>query len=448
LSLALAGGLGADEVDDFIRARMQKAHIPGAAVAIVREGAAERIRAYGTANLEWDAAVTPDTAFQLASATKVFTGTLAMMLVERGTIALDDRISGYIDGAPKSWDRITIRHLLNHTSGLPDDLGPGMRDTAAQVVEAARSRPLAYEPGTRSAYGFTDYVVLSSILEKATGTGYAALLRDLITRPLGMTSTRFNRAADRGPLRIADPIPRRASVYQWEGGAQKAFDFLYGVPGYAAGGLYASAADLAKFFEALEAGRLLKPESLEAMWTRPDLGGGGRGEFGLGWVVRTHRGRKVVGHSGGPALADLLYFPGQHLAVVVLINQHAMYPFLAEGVADRLLPATPSSPALEDDDPALTVRLAAVLRDAGQGKVDPDQLAPAARDELVASLMEAGPLVIGVFDPIVRMELVEERRGRGRRVRKYRVLFGDIAQYWQFTLDSDGKIAAMQPTSE
>jgi CubicO group peptidase (beta-lactamase class C family) len=351
-----------------------KNHIPAVSFAVVRNGTLEKLQSHGVANLEWNAAATDDTAYQLASATKPLTGTLSMLLVEQGKLSLDDGITRFFPEAPESWKTITPRHLVAHTSGLKEVDGENL-ETVEQVVKAAMQQPLNHEPGTKSAYGFTDYVVLTSLLKKASGKPYASLLRDAITGPLGMTATVFNNATESGPIRVADPLPRRAVVYRWEAGAQKVFDFLYRIPGYTAGGLHSSAADLAKFFIALDEDRLLKPGSLETMWTRPRLTAGREGEFGLGWVVSTHQGRKVVGHSGGPALADLLYFPQERLAIVVLTNQQKMFPYLAEGISDLILPPAPLPKAIGDRDPELTARLRTVLTDAAGGKVNPDLIA-------------------------------------------------------------------------
>ena len=263
LLLALAGPVQADAIDEYVRAQMAKNHIPAVSVAVVRDGTVTKLRSYGVANLEWDAAATDDTRYQLASATKPFTGLLLLQLVEQGRLALDDSVARFFPEAPEAWKPITVRHLATHTSGLPEVDAA----TADAIVAAAMRQPLAHAPGTVSAYGFTDYVVLAAILEKVTGKKYADLLRDSIAIPLSMTATAFDNAAGDGPIRVADVLRRRAGVYRWEKGTQRRFDFLYGIPGYAAGGLYSSAADLARLFSALEQGRLLKPANLTEMWT-------------------------------------------------------------------------------------------------------------------------------------------------------------------------------------
>jgi CubicO group peptidase (beta-lactamase class C family) len=441
---ALAAPLQTDAVDEYVRAQMAKNHIPAVAVAVVRDGTVTKLRSYGVANLEWDAAATDDTRYQLASATKPFTGLLLLQLVEQGRLALDDSITRFFPEAPEAWKPITLRHLAAHTSGLPEvDAATG-----AAIVAAAMRQPLAHPPGTVSAYGFTDYVVLAAILEKVTGKAYPDLLRESIAVPLAMTATAFDNAAGDGPIRAADVLPRRAGVYRWENGRQRRFDFLYGIPGYAAGGLYSSAADLARLFAAIEQGRLLKPASLAEMWTPSRLPGGGEGEFALGWVVGRRQGRRTVGHSGGPALADLLYFPDDRVAIVVLLNQQRMFPYMAEGIADIVLPPGASPPPVTDTDPVLTRRLRAVLVAAGEGKATGEEMAEASRAPLVATLREQGPIVIGMLDPIEDLVLVDERREAGRWTRKYRVMFGRSARYWSFDLTPEGKIASLRPVSE
>jgi CubicO group peptidase (beta-lactamase class C family) len=444
---ACARATQADHVDDYVRAQLARNHIPALSLAVVRQGKVEKLQSYGTADLEWSAAATDDTRYQLASATKPFTGVLLMRLAEQGRLRLDDSLARFFPEAPASWKPITVWHLATHTSGLRE-VDAGALTTTEAITAAAMREPLAHEPGHRATYGFTDYVVLARILEKAGGRPYPDLLRDHVTAPLGMAATGFDFATQDGAIRSADVLPRRAATYRRHDAAQRRFDFLYGITGYAAGGLYSSAADLARFFAALQDGRLLNPESLRRMWDRPRLADGTEGGFAAGWVVGRHQGRLTVGHSGGPALADLLYLPEEKLAVAVLLNQQRMFPYIALGIADLLLPAGPSPPAISDHDPQLTARHRALLAAAAGGNVLADQIAESARAPLTKTLQEMGPIVLGMFDPITAVELVEESKDGGRWTRRYRVTFGRAARYWRFDLTPDGKIASLQPASE
>src|SRR5213082_104346 len=108
------------KVDAFVKSELQRQRIPGVAVGVYRDGRLTKAQGYGLANVEWDAAVTPDTIFQSGSVGKQFTATAVMMLVEQGKVALDDPISKYLRNGPPVWDRVTIRQLLSHTAGFTD----------------------------------------------------------------------------------------------------------------------------------------------------------------------------------------------------------------------------------------------------------------------------------------------------------------------------------------
>lgn len=256
---------------------------------------------------------------------------------EGGEIQLDARVAEYLPQVPASWQAITLRHLALHTSGIPDDLGDVR--SVEDAVDAASRLPLEYDPGEKVRYGLTDFVVLTRILQTVTGVDFQVLLRDRLLSPLGMTSTRFDNTTELPdhPVRVSNIVPRRASVYDWDRDAQRLFAFLFPAWTYSAGGLYSSASDLAGWAAALDGGNLLTPESLREMWTRQRLNNGGEGPFGIGWIVDEHRGRKVTGHSGGPALADIVRFPDENLIIAVLTNQQNLRPYLAMGVADLLL---------------------------------------------------------------------------------------------------------------
>lgn len=113
---------GADQLDDHLRKQMRQMHLPGLAIAVVRDGRVATVRAYGFANLERRLPVTESSVLELGSVSKQFTSALIMMLVEEGRVGLDERISTYLPGVPKTWAGITVRHLLTHSSGIPNYL--------------------------------------------------------------------------------------------------------------------------------------------------------------------------------------------------------------------------------------------------------------------------------------------------------------------------------------
>ena len=456
---AVATAPSPDRIDAYINAQMARNHIPGVALAIVRDGKVEKSSVYGLANLEWGQPVDETSAFQLASSTKPLTGVLLMQLVQEGKLSLDDPISSRLPDTPPAWSAITLRQLATHTSGLPTGLsqqtgGPAeafadrQTVTAQQVVQIAAKLPLEHAPGTTSAYGLTDFALVTAIIERATGQTYPALLDARILRPLGMASTRFDGGDDRGMGRSVALIPHRVGIYGWAGDRQVSTDIFFPPWSYSAGGLYSTAADLARFFAALDHGRLLGPAALNEMWTPARLSDGRNGEFGVGWVAGTNRGRRVAGHSGGGALSDILHFPDQKLTIIVLTNQQNMTPYLAQGVADLIAPApAPVHAAIRDDDPALTARLHGVLDGTA-----PETLftAEAQRTVLPMARMIA-PMFISAHGEVRSFTLVGDRTEAGRRVRRYVTLYGDAPQtqvLHTFTLTPDGHVAAVDAQVE
>ena len=440
----------ADPVDDLARKQMSRGHIPAMAVVVVRNGTVEKVAAYGTAALDWDAPASPRTAFQLASGTKAFTGILLMKLVEQGKLRLDDAVTRHLPDAPDPWKGITVRHLAAHTSGLQRDPGGGKPfATVDEAVTAAYALPLEYETGARSQYGLTDFVVLTRIMEKVSGQGFVDLLRDQIARPLGLEDTVFDDAVDEGDRRSWLPVRHRATTYRWSGGTQRAYQFYYPKYTYSAGGLFSSASDVAKLLVALAPGRFLKPGTLDEMWAPVPLNGGGKGEFAVGWVSGRYRGLRAVGHSGGPALSDLLYFPDQKLGIAVLTNQGALFPILAELVADIYLPeeARTPDPEVADTEPQVTERLRGLVSALGEGTVRDEDYSPEARERLLPMVREFGVPLIRQLDPLSGFRLIARKRDADRTEYTYRATFSRHPMKWRFVLDKEGRILDLEPGS-
>ncbi|WP_269715016.1 serine hydrolase domain-containing protein [Caulobacter sp. NIBR2454] len=437
----------ADAVDDLVQAQMTRSRIPAAAVAIVEDGRITKLQGYGVAALEWAAPADADTPFQIASGTKIFTGVLLMRLVERGDIRLDDTLDRYFDDAPESWKRITVRHLANHTSGISDDIGP-WPDKTADFVATAKKTPLAYPTGAKSSYGLVDFVLLRAVMEKASGLEFQALLDREIVQPLGLTHTRFNGMRNEGPMRVSAPIPGRAVVYSWKDGGQTIREFLYPEPTYAAGGLFSSARDIAKLFAALDQGRYLKPDSLTQLMTPGVLNDGSKGGFGVGWVARRLRGQPVAGHSGGPALADIVRLPQGKRTVIVLTNQARFYPLLADAVAGLDMPPAPATPVLKDDAPQITALLGTVLKETAAGTPDPSRYNEQGRKSALPYWQGFGMGFLEAVGDYQSADLIAERREGGRLIRTYLVRFAAHSARLRLETDAAGLIEGLFPVGE
>ena len=341
LSPTAARAQGVSErVDAYVRGRMAERQIPGLAVAVVRGGRAVKLKGYGTASVEFDVAADENTVFQMFSVSKVFAGLAAMKLVEDGRLSLDAPVSGFFENAPPAWAPLRVRHLLTHTSGLqswsanprfaslPDEKRNDL--TKAEVVALVSELPLRFAPGERWAYHLSGYVMLGRVVERLSGKTYAEFLSERVFAPLQMSSTRFGGT---GVL-----VKRRSpTAYNRQTGELRPWLYPFGEKDYPAAGLNSSAADLAKFFVALDAGKILKPESLGALWSPVKLNDGTEKGYGLGWTVGEHKGRRVVGHEGGGA-AWIAHFPSERLSVAVLCNLNgARADEIQYGIADLYL---------------------------------------------------------------------------------------------------------------
>lgn len=444
-----AGVARADAVDDIVRQYMDVSHIPGAAVAVVEKGRVTKLAGYGVANLEFDAKVTPDTPFQIASATKIFTGVILMRMVERGEIGLDAPVTDFVPDAPPTWRAITIRRLANHTSGLPEGLGLPSQATAQDTVAAAMAKPLAYEPGSESRYGLTDFVVLTAILEKVSGLSFPDLLAREISTPLGLSHTGFTMTEERGPVRSARLMNGRAQVYGWRDGVQRDEAYLYPIRTYAAGGLYSSARDLATLFTAIEQHRLLSAESFRILTTPTPLTDGRKGAFGVGWTSGVYRGEPVVGHTGGPALADILYVPSRDLTIVALTNQRRFFALLAQSIADLQLPAIAPRATIPDQRPEQTAKVRAVLADAAAGRLDAKAFDAERAKDTLGFLGDFGQALLVAVGPARSVDLLSDRVLADGVVRRtYRVNFERRQMIWIARALADGRLIELRPGEE
>lgn len=277
-------------------------------------------RACGEATKAWHIPNRTDTKFNLGSMNKMFTATAAMQLVEKGKLKLDDPISKYVD---ESWlpreitDRVTVRHLLTHTSGLGSYFNrtymESSRDLFRQLDDYKRlvqGDTLAFEPGAQFKYSNTGMLLLGVVVEKAAGQNYFDYIREHIYEPAGMTGS-DSYELDRPTENLAEGYFRDAA------GGWKNNLFLHVLKGGPAGGGYSTVGDLHRFARALQSAKLVSRASLDAMWR--DHAGAGYGHgFGL---FETPAGR-IVGHGGGftGLNGNLDIFLDKDLVAVVMSN--------------------------------------------------------------------------------------------------------------------------------
>jgi CubicO group peptidase (beta-lactamase class C family) len=305
---------------------------PGASALVLHRGSALLRRAYGYADLEQRVPATSATNYRLASVTKQFTAAAILLLAEDGRIRLDDGIRTWLPSLPAAADRITLHHLLTHTSGVIDyeDAIPATTRTPlkdADVLRLLEAEPRTYfAPGASYRYSNSGYALLALAAAAASGTSFAALLRARIFEPLGMLQTV---AYEEGATTVAN----RAYGYTERDGAWVRTDQSLTSAVLGDGGIYSSVDDLAKWDAALYDERLLSRDSLRQAFTaatatdEPDV------QYGFGWRITG----ESLWHSGETIgfRNVVVRFPKRRLSVFVLTNRDEPRPYaLALAIAE------------------------------------------------------------------------------------------------------------------
>ena len=301
-------------MDEVVRASFEADEFTGA-VLVARDGEVLLDRGYGFANREWSVPNDGDTKFRLGSVTKQFTAVAIMLLNERGLVDLDAPVKTYLPDAPDAWDGVTVRHLLTHTAGVPnftdfDDYGASktLPATMDSLIGRFRDRPLDFQPGEGWSYSNSGYILLTAIVEKASGKSYAEFVAETLFQPLGM--------ADSGYDSHAAVLPRRASGYAPTARGIVNADYIDMSIPQGAGALYSTTRDLLKWEQGLFGGRLLTPASL-ALLTTPV-----RNQYAFGLAVTQAGGNTTIAHSGGIEgfNTHMAWDPDRRMTVIVLGN--------------------------------------------------------------------------------------------------------------------------------
>jgi D-alanyl-D-alanine carboxypeptidase len=318
---------------------------------VARDGRIVFARGYGLANLEHGVAVTPNTVFHIASISKNILSAVILQLADEGKLQLDDDVTRYVPEAPTHGRRVTVRQLLNHTSGiysftsLPEAENNERLDlTHEQVLGLIKDRPLDFEPGTSWRYDNSAFYLAGMVVERVTKQEYGEYVREHLFKPLGMNSA---------SLCDAHMVtPRLASGYEVDHGTFVNASFMSWKLPFAAGAVCATAEDLLKWQAGLDAGRVLSASSLKLMRTPTTLVDGTSINYGLGTRLGSLDGHPVFGHtgSGGGFNSLLESFPDDHLTIVVLMNARSgSGPSVALGTAiARTMLGLPEEKILRD----------------------------------------------------------------------------------------------------
>lgn len=297
---------------------------PGAAVLVAQKGRIIYHKAFGMANLELGVPLRPDHVFRIGSVSKQFTAAAILQLMEQGKLSLDDDLTRFIPDYPTMGKKITVEHLLTHTSGIKSytemkEWTPEVHRkdfTPAALVDFFKNQPMDFEPGTQYQYNNSGYILLGYIIEKVSGESYGAYISEHIFKPLGMHNSYYG---DVEPV-----IRNRAAGYSRSGtgGAYTNAAFLSMTQPYAAGSLLSTVEDLYTWTKALHNGKVIKPESFKKATTPYILPNGSSTHYGYGLQMGNLFGSPTVEHSGGinGFLSDLVYLPKEDVCVAILTN--------------------------------------------------------------------------------------------------------------------------------
>jgi CubicO group peptidase (beta-lactamase class C family) len=445
--------LRADDVDDYVRSRMQKLKIPGLSLAVVRDGKIVKAEGYGMANLELQVPATPHSVYEIGSLSKQFTATVVMMLVEEGKLTLEGTISSFLPGLPPGWREVTLRQLLTHTSGIPDFetvIGyDSYRNiyTDESLLKTVRDSAMDFPPGERWSYSNTGYLMLAMLLEKVLGRPYPDIIRERIFQPLGMAESR-----DTDPRTV---IPHRAAGYALTGKIFGNRDPMQPSACKGAGTLVSTVLDLARWDSVLSTDRLLRKSSREAMTTPVLLKDGTTYPYGFGWFLQPLRqGHRTISHTGMTAgFTTLLYrYVDDHLSVIILANRYeARIGAMALSVAGFYVPALapPVYAAIPDSEDAVTALARALYgaRARADSLWQESWFAPEFWKEVKPYLKvfrdDESP-----SGALVSMTLVERIVEGGLRSYRYRVVYEKTSLLGRFTLNTEEKIVDLGEAEE
>ena len=362
-NVGLAGGaagtpasLNIAELNQFIAQEMKAADVPGLGLAIVENGKISYVHGYGVKNAQTRQPIGPNTQFAIASVTKSFTALGVMKLVDEGRINLDAPLTIYLPKFklkdPAATAKVTVRHLLSHTTGLiRDDSDIGHPDiTVAQILDSVAKTPLNGQPGEKFEYSNANAFMAGMVIERVTGQSWASYMQKEVLRPLGMNKANFARAAMKQTGDFADP-----NFYDVLTGLQPTAFYTLGKNQAPAGAINASAAEMARYaqYQLGSGAPLLMPQSLSAMHaqaipaegstigsivgqissaaakagdvTLPPSPMSNTG-YGFFWGTETFLGQPVVEHGGNSDgfTANVTLLPSVRSGIVLLANsEHA-----------------------------------------------------------------------------------------------------------------------------
>jgi CubicO group peptidase (beta-lactamase class C family) len=308
-------------IDSAVRAAIEARHIPGLQIAVVKYGLVLKKANYGYSNLEDRVPVTDSTRFSIASMSKAFTCAGILLLMEDGKLNLDDSVGKYLDSLPAGWSGISLKMLMNHTSGLwddwdhKDDVFFYTHDTDSSFLAAFKTEPLKFRPGQGFSYSCGPFL-LGLVIAKLSGESYPDFIKQRIFDKLGMTNSCINDADSIIPNRAAGYIMEDQKIEhgrQISAAAQARGDV----------GVLTTLTDMLKWYAALQDTSLLRQSSIDLMFSPGLLNDSSKIAYGFGWFLGPYRDHALISHTGAfrtgfSSVMDM--YPEDHVGIIILSN--------------------------------------------------------------------------------------------------------------------------------
>ena len=446
----------ADRLDDFVRSEIEKRRIPGLSIAVIKDGKIVKATGYGLANLELKVPAAGDTVYEIGSISKQFASEALMLLVEDGKVNLDDSINKYLPAnAPETWRAITVRDLLNHTSGLKDwteikEFSYRREYSAEEFVALVKDYPLNFQPKENWTYSNTNLPLVGIIVERASGKSYEDFVTERILKPLNFPTIRFKHQAD--------VVANRATGYEWRSNRWENGEPFRPKVIAASGGILASAVDLACWWEAVLQGKLLKPNSLEQMLQPAKLNDGRTVAHGFAFFIDTFNGHKVIQHFGstvGGFGSIVRYYPKEKITVAVIGNLEDGgfgAEYIAKRVADDYIPGAFIGGLKEMPDAVLnqTQNQLQILKDIAANK-NPElmsanfaaKVSESFRRQLAENLKQMKFFHYLGTEKITADHFVLDPQAA--QFVRFKMTLADKTVYYNFRMNKDGKIGWIIP---
>ncbi|MGH9413971.1 MAG: serine hydrolase [Terriglobales bacterium] len=432
------------QINALIPQLINARHVPGLELGLACNGKLVFDRGFGLRDREHHLPVAAATSFQIGSITKQFTAAAILQLRDAGKLSLNDHVARFLPHFPDA-GRITIRELLNQTTGLynyteaPHFVAYTARHhgSFAAITALLRSHALAFAPGTRWQYSNTNYIVLGQIVALASGEPWTAWVREHIFAPAGMHATGI----------IGDALPNRARGYSYAQGNVVPAPPLPELWAGSAGAIVSDVADLERWDTALSDGKLISRADYREMTAAGRLAGGKTDSYGFGWMLGTYGNQPTIWHNGGTFgfLALNARLPQAGLDVIVLTNSTQLAPWsVAHAVLHIIapLPAQAAAPRpAAGEEKAITARVLQAVGWAMSGHFDRTQLAPQMNAALTPATIRAVAANLAGMGKLQSLSFRRKGAIHGQSVYWYLARFANGELNVIYSLNPKGKIS-------